>query len=373
MNRNAIESIRNIFDLLYEQIGEEERVRVINRERRLSPHPKYPRENIDAFIRCKITNVIYLQSTTIVGINYHNNSFVLIAGHNVPDTSFAKGIGRKITSIDEEIVEGLSLAVVSERYLKIKRLEGVDFQLIDQIFGLNDGRYSFEQIKYFIEEYEIWEVDPDIYDIENKDHLIRIYACLVIDGKINNLKSDIVLGLSDSCLMEVKKLIENINSVFIVEVLLRALTSNHWEHSFLEFYRCLEKVFTVYYIDLLKNGLGVDTPKIEQGLNQIGFRYAESTIINKLFQLIETNFPAVESIIGTLGVLDEQMEVEQVKENAAKKYYELRCRIAHLKYRHNHVNLTDVQWNTIIENSCLIIGEIYDRFSSCLNDLVDVS
>src|SRR5690606_6416568 len=115
--------------------------------------------------------------------------------------------------------------------------------------------------KEFIEEYEIWEVEPDIYDIENKDHLIRIYACLVIDARINRMKSDIILDFNGSCLMEVKKLIENINSVFIVEVLLKALTSNHWEHSFLEFYRCLEKVFTVYYIDLLKNDLGVDTPK----------------------------------------------------------------------------------------------------------------
>jgi len=375
MSRNGIDGIKEIFSFLESHIDSESQQHVVHKERRISPNPEYSEQNIDAFIKSKVLKPSYfLANIPVIGVKYLNQSYVVIpSSSNLPD-NFSNGIECNVLNNDDSIAEGLSLAVISHKFISLKNNIDLSNQLIEKIFGgISPGEecetFEFKEIISYYTEFQIWKVDSHVYNIEKELDLNRIYACYLIQERLGKIRNFILINFVDDTLIQIQKLLEDINSSFISDVIFKAITSTHWSHCYLEFYRCIENIYIIYYIDKLKNDLGIDTKKLEKGLEDIGFKGVESLNIKNLFSTITTNIASVKELKTALGCQDAEVDEDKIKERTAEKVYEIRCKIAHLKYKHSNNNFDDTNWNIIIKNICDIIGELYNKYSACLNDL----
>lgn len=50
--------------------------------------------------------------------------------------------------------------------------------------------------------------------------------------------------------------------------------------------------------------------------------------------------------------------------------YDIRCGIAHLKYKQISPQLNDDNWNIVISTMCVVIRELYDLYKDCLTDII---
>lgn len=378
MSRNIISSIKEIFKLLEVYIEEDEKHRIIDTKRIIDKPDKFSEENIAFFKKSKITSVIQLNpNKSLVGIEYNSRQFILIPEEGEFLDGYPPGIIRKTLSEDEEICEGIRILLYSENLVSINnRINDLSLNLIEKIFALDPiedlVNYKLSQIDEFFIPFEIWEVETSIFDINNSSDLYKIYSIYLLQS-IEDER--LMLDFTDVTKSELESLLLDPNSIYISEVIYKAITANHWEHCFLEMYKCIENLYMVYHIDLLSNQLTDNDLSIAIGLDAIGFRSTEKNDVKKLFEKL---FLSIEKLSELKKLLDKKnisgseiaVNDEKMKEKMAEKLYLIRCSIAHLKYKHNHPNYTVEEWNQILTTMSIVVKELYNIYGNRLSNLI---
>ncbi|MEC3619697.1 hypothetical protein P9152_05850 [Bacillus subtilis] len=422
MARNIIDTIKKIFNNLESQISDEDKLRISPAKKRSisPPSPEYTESNMKVLKNCKVSYKILLNNnTSIFGLTFDNKTYVLILGESQLESEFSPGFLVK-SSDTMNFADGFKLFAISEELVTLNSDNDLSLNLIDRLFGLVPDEqlnieYNINEILSFYPNFEVWEIDKDIFDIKNENDLYRIYILWRISNEKELVDSHkFSLKFLYNTLEQFVKLTQNSNSKHIAKVLYRAISSTSWEHCYLELYRCIENLYTVYHIDYLQDRLKTDTNNIASSLEDIGFKSPEGKDVIKIFRKLNINQYLLkklkeevfsnktsEKIIisqDTLKSLKELVENKMTKneddisllfgklekefnkncnenllgitEKMAEKLYEIRCNIAHLKYKHNHVNFNDKQWNEIIFIILNIIEELYDIYGKRLDELV---
>lgn len=423
MSRKFITSIEKIFWYLESKIYIEDKPRIIDAKKRLiyPPHESLMESNGKVLSNTNIKSKILINDKeSVYGLTLEEKSYVLMPGTSELEDIFSPGFSTKISDADD-FADGLKLLAMSEMLIPLKPDIERSLKLIDKIFGLgtnekNEIYYYIDQIVSFYTEFEVWEVDSEIYNINVESDLYRLYIIWRISNeKDQGEKHGFALNFSYGILEQLVKLSQNQNSKYISKVLFRAITSTNWEHCYLELYRCLENLYTVYHIDYLKGRLHSDTLDIANSLEGMGFKSREVYDVTKIFGKININQHLLRDLkekVFELDVSSSKIDINQevlsalkeavikqkdsthldmdllnrlregfkkVKNNSddllkinkqmAEKLYTIRCNIAHLKYRHDHVNFNENQWQRIIFVILNIIEELYDLFGERLEEL----
>ncbi|MDU0812519.1 hypothetical protein [Bacillus siamensis] len=423
MARNIIDTIKKIFKNLESQISDEDKLRISPAKKRSisPPLPKYIDSNMKVLKNCKVSYKLLLNdNTSIFGLTFDNKTYVLIQGESLLENGFSPGFLVK-SSDASSFADGFKLFSISEELVTLNPDSDLSLNLIDRLFGLVPDEqlnieYNINDILAFYSEFEVWEIDNEIFDIKNENDLYRIYILWRISNEKELADSHkFPLKLQYTTLEQFVKLTQNSNSKHVAKVLYRAISSTSWEHCYLELYRCIENLYTVYHIDYLQDRLKTDTNNIASSLEDIGFKSREGKDVIRIFRklninqyllkrlkeevfdnktsekiiisqdtlkslkklVLENKMSKSEDDISLLfGKLEKEFNessnenLSGITEKMAEKLYEIRCNIAHLKYKHNHVNFNDKQWNEIIFSILSIIEELYDIYGKRLEELV---
>lgn len=393
MSRNAIETVKSIFESLNLKINQDDVHRVILANRRIMKPDRNFEKNFEVLANSNIVSSIKLfASENIFGIKFLDRSFILIPELSDFLNNSIHGLMSNVLLEDEEISYGIKMIALGENLVPIVENDNISLELIEKIFALESSgnaiEYNLEQLEEFFRDFEVWEVDSHFYDIENRNDLYRIYCNYQLTKKEIFYQNVIILNLYPTTIETIKNILESQNSKYISDVVYKAITATHWEHCYLEMYRCIENLYLIHHIDILTQQLSDDAINIAIGLNSIGFRSTERSDVNKLFEKLSTSIDQLkilkdyfdsknnpeeklEDEAGKEVSALQEKEIKSIKKNMADKLYQIRCDIAHLKYKHNHPNYTDEEWNLLITTMAMVIRELYDIYGTRLSSILD--
>lgn len=385
MTRNFIASVKQIFNHLESEIKDENKHRIIKANRFINPpNEETMGTNQDFFNYSGIESEILINNIEkVYGIEYRDKGYIVIPGKSNLSNDFSTGF-LKNSLEDPDFSDGIKLLVMVEPLARLKKDVDTSLSLIDHIFGINPDNtgkinYDIDDLIYFYSDFEVWEINKEHFDIKSEYDLYRLYMIWKIHNEQSDqIQSDFALDFSFEIFGDLLKLLENPSSKYISKVIFRSIMSTNWEHCYLELYRCVENLYTIYHIEWLKSHLNVDGLKIATGLENIGFRSTEVTDVTKLFEKIEVNQHLLVSLKAKLRgngeqgsqENDESETPEKINQKMAEKLYKIRCSIAHLKYKHNHLNFEIEQWKHIILVMVNIVDELYSIYGNHLEDLI---
>lgn len=195
----------------------------------------------------------------------------------------------------------------------------------------------------------------------------------------------------------------------IGEVIFRGVTARHWEHSFLEFYRCVERLYTAYNAKILKLYINsvincesftqsiqsediiskvedsskiVDVIKnhISDNFNILSIEnfiekkwiYKEQDILFKLMCEVEDN-PLIQRFAKVLDIDSDKIEKDDkgipkyknLCNIVAGKIYPIRNSIAHFRPYDNKDN--NIKWDELINIMCDFIDKLYVIYSEVID------
>jgi hypothetical protein len=134
-----------------------------------------------------------------------------------------------------------------------------------------------------------------------------------------------------------------------------SLYSGHWQHSFLEIYRCIEALYAIPVIEALHRELNLTIPlldfiaKIE---SHSGWRPREEDALGKLYSVCDD--PTVSKIQSCFPL--------QADQKPAGWMYNLRNSVVHFRPATQKIDLTEDQWNRVVQGTLLLVKEVYSKF-----------
>ncbi|WP_162915978.1 hypothetical protein [Ralstonia pseudosolanacearum] len=147
-----------------------------------------------------------------------------------------------------------------------------------------------------------------------------------------------------------------------VSLLAHALVAVRWEHCFLEFYRCVERLFSLPTILALKDDLKIShaAVAVSSALERvIGWRKAEEPGLLTLLTECET---ACLHFHGKFVGLDATLHREYSTKMVAAHIYKLRNSIVHYRPATDLPTLNEQAWKLLLDFLVEIISFLYGKF-----------
>ncbi|TGY95419.1 hypothetical protein E5329_14725 [Petralouisia muris] len=135
-----------------------------------------------------------------------------------------------------------------------------------------------------------------------------------------------------------------------------SMLDNQWNHSFLETYRCIERLFPIIRLEAFYNVLGTELTLLQVSKEieeKISWRPNEEAAIEQIFKDIDTT--AIEHVKNSY---------KQVKGMGVAKWYykEIRNSIAHYRAVHSPLNLKEKEWNILLQFNLRVIEQLYGKY-----------
>lgn len=183
--------------------------------------------------------------------------------------------------------------------------------------------------------------------------IYRIACYLIV-----NETSLIVLPYRKNTIDSFLRLILEEGGVLSFENIFNALTSVNWRHSYLELYRCIERLFPIKFLKELQADLGLTGSLVafaEKIEDRTSWRPKENVAIEKIFE----DCPESISVVfkSCINNLDGQQDVL-----ISNYVYKLRNSIVHFRSKQSQIKLNDDQWSEILYAQCEFIGHLYKKF-----------
>lgn len=168
-----------------------------------------------------------------------------------------------------------------------------------------------------------------------------------------------VLAITDRTKAEMLSILDSSSGRVVFDHLFRAVTAAHWEHLFLDVYRCLERMFTTPYVvqvqrcmtALQPSAPPISTQELESILvDKIAWRPKELDAIVELFGGCSPN-----TIDGLLKCLPCTTGTDPASQ-AAKAIYSVRNSIAHFRARQSS-SVRVKSWPQLVEQLAVVLGE----------------
>lgn len=303
----------------------------------------------------------WLKYLTPVGLYRHNTKQQIICmSFNNENYVISIGFDFEIDPNDEifstiELNAGIFTFIISETSIKLN--ENIDLTKLANLTYPSKKEsigYIGHDFKEFIEFFEIIKVFKINSDsVLNFDDTHRLTSYLVL----KSINSCMLLNYSANTLNSFERLILNSSSCVSFENILSAILSSSYKHCFLELYRNIEKLFPIIKLNILYEN-------IEASVNFISFW-------NSVDEIIKWK-PNEE---GTLEVMLENISsntkkiIESIPNNglnSGKFIYKLRNSIVHYRLSSDTIDLSDDNWNIIIQFLSEIIIEQYNLYNEKL-------
>lgn len=146
-----------------------------------------------------------------------------------------------------------------------------------------------------------------------------------------------------------------------------AITSLHWQQSFLEIYRCLETIFCLPWVIRLKMEHNYTTDGLtlaRQLRSSVGWRQREKDSVQELFTLVDEDVVQSDSLMKTKPFLDIKKE-EAHPRILGKRIYKVRNILVHQEDYEDHdpIMISDACWPVIIDYLISIVTNLYRKHS----------
>lgn len=261
-----------------------------------------------------------------------------------------------------EMNAGIFTALLFE--LKVPLLQKASYlEMIEDIFYESSEqtiRYELNSVVKFFEPLCVYQINDGSPFIEKKDiDLIRLSGFYILKNR-----QLISLGFSPKTLDKFEKIFFEGSEVIPYENLLLSLVSIAWKYSFLDIYRCIERLFCVFALEDLhvklenKHSLLQFSADIE---DHIGWRPKEDKSLNKLIEKTPKD------------IIDSLQEIKKVfhgeaEGNYGDLIYKIRNSIVHFRYANNatYSQMNDLHWDILISSSLSIVEYWYHKYDSQL-------
>lgn len=232
-------------------------------------------------------------------------------------------------------------------------------------------KYNCDIVSKFFEPIKIYRMADDCALIDHKNFdddntLFRVslfFLSILASDNVSGSNSIKVLDFETDTLKSFRRICLEGHISISYENLFYSFVSFSWRHSFLDIYRCIERLFSVpfwlkFYQDIYNNS---DTEKksfqdfMASLKENTGWKPIEENALGKLF----------EELSGST-----YEPLKSVRENKSEKdfkfIYNLRNSIVHFGPDHKGINLNDQDWNTIIKVCLDIVRELYGKYKDYL-------
>ncbi len=274
----------------------------------------------------------------------------------------------EIDSFELEKIElnaGIVTALLFELKVPIIR-KANPYEIVNEIFYEPQAdltRYKFSQVFKFFEPIIVYQLDDSSpfksqYESQYETNLIKLFGTYII--KNHQITS---LDFSNQTINKFEQIFfagaENIP----YENLTLSLLSTSWQYSFLDVYRCIERIFFIPKLKELHQNLNIQDTliKFSADIEQyLGWRPKEDEAINKLID----NSPQ-----DIIRILEEvKLHVNGTSDGkCGELIYKIRNSIVHFRPANQQITLDDKHWDKLIRASLLVIEHWYNEYNDQLN------
>lgn len=220
--------------------------------------------------------------------------------------------------------------------------------LPDTIFG------CFPEIRtYKFKEAVATDDNDRLYDLK----VIAYYA-------LCQSKNSLVLPFDELTIREFINIANDSNEHYPIDYLIRSLTSSTWKTSFLDIYRCIERLYSLSFLDAYRRGLNsklspTQTRDVIKSIQRGKFESHEDVNIKHLIDLVPGSITSLMD-----GILNGETLYTWV--------YKRRNEIVHFQRERRPVDeLTDESWNIFFQFLLKSIRSLYITLNEYLIELPD--
>lgn len=341
--------MEKIFDILKENVSEEDKGRILNVRRHIcpkgDPHP------ICEFVKNAKFKSFYCASQNVTLFQFKEQQYLLL------DENFRNElntIGFEFEDDDGAIAQGAGMLAMAEKTLPF-RYDISSLQIIERCLGVEaeaDGNiaFDFDLIKKFFLPYCVIVVDNSRFALSYCEDIYRLMAYLAVTncGKFD-----------EPTTTRIKELLLLESSRSIAISIINGIQSSLIEYTFLQIYQCMEYLFRLNNCFMLSSMHQITLSVAIDIILAHELKISES---ENLCRVIKDN--ATESAIDNfLNVVSIVPDKNTDKFSAVAKYiYRLRCNIAHLRYQQD--DISDVNWKNCIAAIIEILYSIYQKRDS---------
>ncbi|NET78022.1 MULTISPECIES: hypothetical protein [Okeania] len=260
-----------------------------------------------------------------------------------------------------ELNAGIVTALLFELKISVAR-KASPYDIADKIFYPSQKErigYDFSTVRDLFEPIFVYKI-PENSPFLNLDDitLIRISGFYAKNSQL------VSLNFSSNTLNEFEKLFIEGSKNIPYENLLLSLVSVYWKYSFLDIYRCIERLFPISELEDLHTKLNIQDSLLNFADNiesYIGWKPKENEALNKL---IKDSPNSARQILRQV-----KANINNVEEgNLGNFVYKIRNSIVHFRPAIKQIKFNDNNWDMLIHSSLLVIEHWYDKYEQQLAD-----
>jgi hypothetical protein len=302
----------------------------------------------------KITNDLSLSSDfSAVGIEFDGKNFAATWGRVFDENCCDLTVLQPLP-----MNAGILTVLLSETSINLDENFGIlafEEQVSAQHQAADFKGYQFEDLLPFLPPLHLFELPAGSPFLSSDLFRISCYLFLINERLIP-------LPYDKATIEALLKLTLEEEGVLSFENVYYGVTSANWRHSFLEFYRCVERLYPIKFLSRLYADLNVPSTfldfvkKIEEAT---GWRPKEEDAIKTLLEDITSDIQDLYiEFLKTTG--------EATPPAIYTYLYKLRNAIVHFRANSSNVSLTIIQWNYLIRLKSDIIKHFYKLYKSNL-------
>lgn len=289
--------------------------------------------------------------------------FVAFKGESVPSFDFDGGDGSRVDLFDiYEVGAGLFLRLVKDFNLTKtlhqepqKREEDLAAQHLDEQYN----GHTLYDCKRFIEPFIVVKINQQ-----------SALSGRPIEGKVHCLLSfsESLINLPFNSVCDQLRFIFIENPTIPTENFFYAMTSMHWQHAFLEIYRCLEALYGIPRAKMLKKELGLNISTldvIEKAEKKLGWHPNERMSLKELFRYVSTETlkkPFEFQLIGNGGEDGDDLEGrDKLIDKEVDLIYETRNKLVHSSINSGNIYFEDWYWRSLVGFLVALVDDIYSE------------
>lgn len=285
---------------------------------------------------------------------FENKKYLVVIGLNILEDLSEEGVFYN-TSVNA----GILTILLAETELSLRNnVDVLDFKenILYQHESDEYKGHSYEDIIKYIEPINIYELPNDSIFYNRDTHSTLVYI-------LTKQPQHIYLRLSKLTLDSYLKISLEGAKNLPFENVFSSLVSVNWKHSFLELYRCIERLYPIGFVAELHDELKIQISfqdfldKLDEN---IGWKPKEEQALAKLLEKnteqINLDLDNIKSCISTFSTAP-----------YSTLLYKLRNSIVHYRANHEEIEIEDEMWDKLINVSINIIHNLYSIYNSKLS------
>ncbi len=283
------------------------------------------------------------------GCTYELDGMRYFACYSESDMELPDDVGGQLVPVDLDA--GVWTALIFELAV-IPNSNKSALDVYDEILFVDEGPevprpVSFSTVECCFPKIRVFEIDQEsvFFDVD----VNKILGYFLIGNVRPSLK------FSGGTIAEFKLTFQNSSHELPYELVVHAYGSSHFKNSFVDLYRCVEKLYPIPSLSKLKETVLRDECSIELAAileSTISWRPIENNALEQLFKYLPESLRSeIETLAG---------QVNGAPAGAHNFIYRLRNSTVHYRKALGTLVVEDVQWDQLIGIMLRVIQNLYD-------------